>query len=119
MQPWRADGAMKTYQRRKEQGICPRCKQPADNGHTYCKECREQFRSYQSRNMDKQLERLGERYRRLRTEGKCVICQAPSGGMCMCLKHRKIYNERRAKRRHEKKDSMRDGGDNSGHREMP
>lgn len=106
----------KTYQRRKEQGICPRCKQPVDNGHTYCKDCREQLSSYESRNMDKQLERLGERYRRLRAEGKCVICQAPSGGMCMCLKHREIYNERREKRRHEKKDSLRASGDNSGHR---
>lgn len=110
---------MNTYQRRKEQGICPLCKRPADNGHTYCERCRDQFRSYQSRNMDRQLERKRERYRRLRAEGKCVICQAPSGGMCMCLKHREIYNERRAKRRHEKKDSLRTGGDNTGHREMP
>lgn len=92
---------MRTYHDLKAAGICPRCKQKTDKEHTYCEKCREYMKEYQKKHMDRQLERSGRRYKRLRAEGRCVICRAPSGEKCMCERHRKIYNERRAKKRDE------------------
>lgn len=68
--------AERTYDRRKEAGLCPRCgEQPARPGRVYCEAC--SHRSSEEKSAIKQ---------RRKDAGKCVWCERPARpGKRMCI----------------------------------
>ena len=64
------------YKERQEQGLCPRCgkKKGKREKYSYCDDCREFYRNYQSENFDEINDTRKALYAERKENGQCPRC---------------------------------------------